>query len=79
MDPKRIPQTCRWAEPTLHQPWPLWLDAWAWPWSCGADAVPRPLPTTTTCQDCLRWEPRDPGRSDPICTGFVRMRRSGPA
>ena len=59
MDSKRLPQTCQWAEPTLYQPWPMWLDAWAWPWSCRADGAPKLLPTTSDCQECPRWERRD--------------------
>jgi hypothetical protein len=79
MDRKRRPQTCKWAEPTLHQAWPLWLDAWSWPWACRADGVPKLLPTTTECEDCYRWEPHAWGTSASVCTGFTRMRRSGPA
>jgi hypothetical protein len=54
MDRKRRPQTWKWAEPTLHQAWPLWLHAWSWPWACRADGVPKLLPTTTECEDCYR-------------------------
>jgi len=51
--------TCKWLEPTLRQPWPIWLDAWSWPWCCVADGLPRLLPARTDCRDCARFEPRD--------------------
>ncbi len=74
----RRPQTCRWAEPTLHLPWPMWLDAWSWPWSCRAEGnVPRLLPTTAECQDCDHWEAREPSIPPPACIGALRGRRCG--
>jgi hypothetical protein len=79
METRRLPQTCRWAEPTLHQAWPMWLDAWAWPWSCRAGGAPKLLPTTSDCQDCVRWEGRDPAIPALATTGVLRGRRCGPS
>jgi hypothetical protein len=79
MDSKRLPQTCKWAEPTLYQPWPMWLDAWAWPWSCRADGAPKLLPATSDCRECPRWERRDPTEPPPAFTGVLRGRRCGPS
>ena len=76
MDSQRRPQTCRWAEPTLYQEWPMWLDAWSWPWSCCRIAgSPRSMPATTDCHSCEDWERRDPSIPPPIAAGMMRGRR----
>jgi hypothetical protein len=72
MDSVHRPQTCRWAEPTLNQAWPMWLDAWAWPWSCIRHAgSPRLVPATTDCESCAHWEPREPSTPPPITVGVT--------
>jgi len=71
----RRPQNCKWAEPTLHQPWPFWLDAWSWPWSCCRGDVPRPLGTTDECRECVMWEER--GGGAPVQAGALVGRRCG--
>jgi hypothetical protein len=77
MDVERRPQTCRWAEPTLDQQWPMWLDAWSWPWCCRTeDDVPRLLPATTDCRKCPRWQQREPGKRG-VAAGALRGRRCG--
>ena len=74
MKPKRLPQTCRWAVPTLDLPWPTWLDAWAWPWSCRTeDGDAKIVLSTTVCEDCPRWEFR--GDLPIPFTGALRGRR----
>jgi hypothetical protein len=50
---------CKWAEPTLFEPAPDWLEAEAKPWTCHRDAVPKHLETTEICDECPRWEQRD--------------------
>jgi hypothetical protein len=75
MNAEHRPQTCRWAEPTLYQAWPMWLDAWSWPWSCRSQTGVRLLPVTTECQDCPRWERRDPADPIPAAFGALRGRR----
>jgi hypothetical protein len=81
MEVERRPQTCKWAEPTLLQPWPMWLDAWSWPWCCRIDHdVPRLLPTTSECRECRRWRPRE--TPEPECrtaAGALHGRRCGSA
>ena len=62
----RRPGRCKWAEPTIQQPWPMWLDAWSWPWSCrDEDGSHHLLLTVIDCLDCPRWELRDPTQSLP--------------
>lgn len=58
METRRLPQTCRWAQPTLFLPLPYWLEAWNTPWTCERDGVPRHLESTHECADCPRFEPR---------------------
>lgn len=58
MDNKTNVQTCVWAEPTLYQDGPYWLDAWNMPWTCRRDGDPRVLDDTDVCVGCPRWEPR---------------------
>lgn len=50
---------CKWADPTLFEPAPDWVDAEDKPWTCHRDAVPKHLLTTEVCEDCPRWEERD--------------------
>ena len=56
-------QRCRWAEPTLLLPNPLWLAAEDSPWSCRRDGTPQIVDDTTVCGTCARWEPR-PSEAD---------------
>jgi hypothetical protein len=79
MEARRVPQTCKWAESTLHQSWPMWLDAWAWPWTCRADGAPKLLPTTSECLTCARWERRDANSPAPAFTGVLLGQRCGPS
>ena len=58
MENKPTVQTCRWAEPTLYQDGPYWLDAWNMPWTCRRDGDPRVLDDTDVCAECPRWEAR---------------------
>jgi hypothetical protein len=58
----KAPQTvqrCRWAEPTLYQPNPQWLEAWDYPWSCRrTGGAIRLIEDTTVCETCNRWKER---------------------
>jgi hypothetical protein len=53
--PKRTPQTCRWGDLTLFQPFPEWLSAWDSPWMCHHPAHSGPLETVDTCAPCPDW------------------------
>lgn len=59
MENKTSVQTCRWAEPTLYQDGPYWLDAWNMPWTCRRDSDPRLLDATDVCENCPRWQARE--------------------
>ncbi len=59
VEPKATVQNCKWAEPTLYQDGPYWLDAWNMPWTCRRDGDPRMLEDTDICQNCPRWEARE--------------------
>ena len=64
VEDKKLPaekgaHNCRWAEPTLFERAPDWLEAEARPWTCHRDADPQRLETTEVCEDCPRWEQRD--------------------
>jgi hypothetical protein len=61
VETKETVQNCKWAEPTLYQDGPYWLDAWNMPWTCRRDGDPRTLEDTDICQNCPRWEAR-PGQ-----------------
>ena len=54
--PKRAPQTCRWGDATLFQPFPEWLSACDTPWTCHHPAHPGPLETVDTCTACRDWK-----------------------
>ncbi len=60
VETKRTVQTCRWAEPTLFQPLPIWLDAWNMPWACRREASARLIASSDQCALCPRWEQRCP-------------------
>ncbi len=49
---------CRWAQPTLFQPGPVWTEAWDCPWTCEAETPVRVIEDTDRCAICPRWEPR---------------------
>jgi hypothetical protein len=53
MEQKRMPQTCRWAEPTLFLPMPYWLDAWEQPWTCHGNQNRRLIDAPDACGTCL--------------------------
>lgn len=72
MEATKRPQLCRWAEPTLFMPWPVWLEAWTCPWSCLVDGEPRPLVSTEVCRTCPRWEARPESASAPSSAARVR-------
>lgn len=59
VETKPTVQTCRWAEPTLYQDGPYWLDAWNMPWTCRRDGDPRTLEDTDVCTNCPRWQARE--------------------
>lgn len=59
VEKKPTVQTCRWAEPTLYQDGPYWLDAWNQPWTCRRDEDPRLLDSTDVCVNCPRWQARE--------------------
>jgi hypothetical protein len=70
-DPRTI-QACRWAEPTVFLPTPLWTAAENFPWSCNRDGAPRVVQDTTACLDCPRWEGSavdGPVRRIPVISG----------
>lgn len=54
-DPRNV-QNCRWAEPTLFVPYPVWIASDDYPWSCRADGVPLPVEDTDMCSVCMRWQ-----------------------
>ena len=58
MEQRHLPQRCKWAEQTLLQPMPLWLEAWTRPWCCLAQGEPRLLDTSDECAQCPCWEER---------------------
>ena len=60
--PRRTPQSCRWGQPTLFLPFPVWLSAWDAPWSCCHQAHRGPLEETWVCATCPDWA----GRIGPI-------------
>jgi hypothetical protein len=51
------PWDCRWADPVLASPAPLWLDAFSRRWTCLRDGGPGAL-DVQRCFACPRWEPR---------------------
>jgi hypothetical protein len=57
MESRDPPWDCRWAEPVLAAPAPLWLDAFSRRWTCLKDGEPRTL-DVQACLSCPRWEPR---------------------
>jgi hypothetical protein len=57
--PAKGAHNCKWAEPTLFERAPRWLEAEAKPWTCHRDAAAKSLETTEVCEDCPRWELRD--------------------
>jgi hypothetical protein len=61
--PKRHASNCKWARPTLDEPAPLWLAAEQAPWTCERDREPHALESTDVCEDCPRWQPKDPAGS----------------
>jgi hypothetical protein len=58
---KHTVQNCRWAQPTLFLPLPLWLEAWETPWSCRRREPTRLVESATECAMCRSWEPRSLG------------------
>jgi len=60
MSQKHTASTCKWAKQTISMPRPTWLDAWDRPWTCVRDEAPHPLESTDVCEDCPRWQPREP-------------------
>jgi hypothetical protein len=54
---RAAPWDCRWAEPVLAAPAPLWLEALCGGWTCLRDGGPRVL-DIRDCRACPRWEPR---------------------
>ncbi len=59
MDVKKA-ANCRWARPTLQQPFPDWLAASDCPWTCEREETPMPLDTTEICVDCPNWQKAEP-------------------
>lgn len=57
-DPRTV-QRCRFAEPTLLAPEPIWTEAEAYPWTCRAEGPPHLVEDTARCATCGRWMPRD--------------------
>jgi hypothetical protein len=57
MRSRSAPWDCRWAEPVLVAPAPLWLDTLCRSWTCLRDGGPQRL-DACNCQECPRWEPR---------------------
>jgi hypothetical protein len=57
--PKPTVQHCKWADATLYQDAPLWLDAWNTPWTCRRDGDQRLIEETDECLACPRWERRN--------------------
>ena len=58
-DVKRRASNCKYAQPTLMQPPPEWLQADEAPWTCVRTSDPRALLDTEICEDCPHWQPRD--------------------
>jgi hypothetical protein len=58
MELHHLPQNCKWAELTVLQPMPLWLEAWTCQWTCLAGGAPRVIEASEECTDCPRWEER---------------------
>lgn len=58
MNIDHLPQTCKWASPTLFLSWPQWLDAWTWEWSCYSNGAYKPVMKPEDCRACARWTPR---------------------
>lgn len=56
MNNRQLNHRCRWAVPTVFQPYPLWLESEHAPWSCDCHRTAVPLETTETCLDCPRFE-----------------------
>ena len=51
---------CHWSVPTLLMPRPFWYDAGDSMWSCWNDREIRILSSTTECETCPLWKPREP-------------------
>jgi hypothetical protein len=59
MNSNRGTLSCRWAEMTLLQRYPIWFSSEACPWCCRRTVPPRPLETTEACATCAHWQPRN--------------------
>jgi hypothetical protein len=57
MAARAAPWDCRWAEPVLIAPAPLWLEAFRGSWACLRDGGARSL-DARDCLACPRWEPQ---------------------
>lgn len=53
---RAAPWDCRWAEPVLAAPAPLWVEALCSGWTCVKDGGPRVL-DVRDCRACQRWDP----------------------
>jgi len=53
---RAAPWDCRWAEPVLAAPAPLWLEALCGGWTCVRDGGSRRL-DVHNCRACVRWDP----------------------
>lgn len=51
------PWDCRWAEPVLAAPAPLWVDACCSGWTCVKDGG-SPVLDVRDCRACPKWDPR---------------------
>jgi hypothetical protein len=52
-------QTCHWSVPTILMPRPFWLSAGESPWCCWNERDVRVLTSTTECESCPMWKPRE--------------------
>ena len=50
---------CHWSVPTLLMPRPYWYAAGESMWSCWNDRDVRVLSSTTDCEACPLWKPRE--------------------
>lgn len=55
MQARAAPWDCRWAEPMLVAPAPLWVETFCGTWKCLRDGH---VLDVRDCHACPRWEPR---------------------